>query len=430
MNYDSALDFLYNSMPRFDRIGADAYKPGLERTLALSAAFGNPHKGRFKTIHIAGTNGKGSTAHSIAAVLIKSGYKTGLFTSPHLVDFRERIRIDGQMIPREEVTRFVERYQSLNLDLEPSFFELTTIMAFEWFARADVDIAIIETGLGGRLDSTNIITPLLSIITNISLDHTSLLGDTPEAIAHEKAGIIKRGVPVVIGESHGAVREVFKQAATNNGCEIAFADTDMQLSGIEYHADYISYPATPFGPIRGELTGKCQPLNMATILSAIIILRKSLPGINDKAVAEGLANVTQLTGLVGRWMTISQSPRVIIDTGHNPGGWQYIVSQLNSTKAATRHIVIGMAADKDVATIIELMKNIENAQFYFTAPSTPRAMKAVELAAIAGNHGLSGQAYLSVEEAYKKAVGNAGDHDIIFVGGSNFVIADLLNALQ
>ena len=430
MDYDSAIDFLYNSMPRFDRIGAGAYKPGLERTLELSAAYGNPHENCFKSIHIAGTNGKGSTAHSLAAVLIKAGYKTGLFTSPHLVDFRERIRVNGEMIPREEVSRFVERYRSLNLGLEPSFFELTTVMAFDWFSRSGVEVAVIETGLGGRLDSTNIITPILSVITNISLDHTSLLGDTPEAIAREKAGIIKPGVPVVVGESQGDVRTVFAQTAADRGCKIAYSDTEMKLSDVECRIDYILYPATPFGPIRGELTGECQPLNMATIMSSLSILVKLLPRINDKVVAEGLANVTALTGLMGRWMTISASPRVIIDTGHNPGGWQYIVSQLNKTEADTRHIIVGMAADKDVDAVVELMKSIKNAVFYFTSPSTPRAMKPCCLAALARKHGLVGETYATVEQAYKKAAGNAGDLDIIFVGGSNFVIADLLNALQ
>ncbi|MCH5346653.1 MAG: bifunctional folylpolyglutamate synthase/dihydrofolate synthase [Muribaculaceae bacterium] len=430
MTYEQAIDFLYNRLPRFDRIGAGAYKPGLERTLALAAAFDNPHRQGVKMIHIAGTNGKGSTAHTLAAILSSAGYRTGLFTSPHLVDFRERIRIDGAMIPRDEVTAFVERFKERAGDLEPSFFELTTVMALDWFARQGVDIAVIETGLGGRLDSTNIITPLLSVITNISLDHTSLLGTTPVEIAAEKAGIIKHGVPVVIGEAEGVVRDLFARVAAERGSEITFADVAMPLPGATVGVDGNEYPSTPFGPLHGQLAGECQVLNMATILTAVTILQPFLPKITAGSVADGIGHVTELTGLMGRWTCLSTSPRVIIDTGHNPGGWVHTVPQINNVDATTRHIIIGSAADKDVDAVLNLMREIKDARFYFTAPSTPRALSVDALAARAGARGLHGRCYATVAEAYQAARAAASPDDLIFVGGSNFVVADFLTSLR
>lgn len=430
MTYDETLDYLFTATPMFHREGAGAYKPGLETTLCLSGLFGNPHQGKFETIHVAGTNGKGSTTHSIAAVLKQAGYKVGLFTSPHLVDFRERIRINGEMISKEEVAAFVDRYLKLNPGLHPSFFELTTIMAFDHFARHEVDVAVIEVGLGGRLDSTNIITPVLSIITNISLDHTSLLGDTAAAIAAEKAGIIKHGVPVVIGEADDPeVREVFSRTATRLEAPVTFACDNVPFSSYSCGELSISYSGTPFGTVVSDLTGNCQPLNMATILTSLHQLRQRFDRIDDASVTSGLADVTGLTGLTGRWMTISTNPRVIIDTGHNPGGWKYISQQLNEVKATTRHVLIGMAADKDIDTVLSMISGIADSRLYFTAPSTPRAMPAAELARLAARHGLEGEVVDSVAEAYATAMNAATKDDLIFVGGSNFVIADLLASL-
>ena len=426
LTYDNAIDFLYTQIPMFQRMGANAYKPGLDTSIALDKAFGNPHS-RFPSIHIAGTNGKGSTAHTLAAILQRAGYKVGLYTSPHLVDFRERIRINGEMISHSAVVDFVSRYRVINLDCQPSFFELTMTMAFEYFAKEKVDIAVIEPGLGGRLDSTNIITPILSIITNISFDHTAFLGDTLTAIASEKAGIIKHNTPVVIGEASGDVKQIFLDKSTEMNSPIKFADENNAFSIAELTPNGYLYHNTPFGNITGELTGECQQKNTATILSAIEQLRLIGWEITPDAVKQGFANVCKLTGLAGRWMELQQSPRVVCDTGHNVGGWEYLSRQLSQVEGKL-HMVIGFVNDKDISHILDLMPH--NATYYFTRAEIPRALSADEVKAIALAKGLKGEAYATVAEAYQKAIVSASATDTIFIGGSTFVVADLLSHLQ
>lgn len=427
MTYQQTLDFLYTQIPQFQREGASAYKPGLERSLALARAFGNPHD-RFPSVHIAGTNGKGSTAHTIAAVLQSGGYKVGLYTSPHLVDFRERIRVNGVMIGERDVVDFTERFRGMNLGIEPSFFELTMTMAFEYFAREGVDIAVVEAGLGGRLDSTNILTPRLSVITNISFDHTALLGDTLVAIAGEKAGIIKGGVPVVIGEAAGDVKRLFIERAGACMAPILFAEEVKPIKEV-VAADGGGwlYRGTPFGEIRGALGGDCQPRNAATILTALTLLSAQGWEIDDAAVADGFARVAELTGLAGRWMTVSEAPRVICDTGHNTGGWEYLSRRLASLSPRLK-MVIGFVNDKDIGHIMEMMP--ADAEYYFTQASIPRALAAEAVKAEGARHGLIGEAYGDVASAVEAAKKNASADDTIFVGGSTFVVGEFLEKCQ
>lgn len=420
--YNDAIEFLYTSMPMFQRVGASAYKPGLDTVKLLDEAFGNPHL-KYKTIHIAGTNGKGSTAHTIAAILQSAGCRVGLYTSPHLVDFRERIRVNGVMISHEAVVNFVNRYRAMSLDCHPSFFELTMTMAFEHFANEKVDIAVIETGLGGRLDSTNIITPILSIITNISFDHTAFLGNTLTAIAAEKAGIIKPSIPVVIGEAQGPVREVFQQKADEQNSPIYFAEDVARFDTIEPLQDGLLYKNTPYGDIIGELMGDCQPKNAATILTALPLLAECGIKVSAQSVKDGFAHVGSLTGLMGRWMTLHRNPHVVCDTGHNVGGWEYLSCRLKSIDG-TLHMIIGFVNDKDVSHILEMMP--KTAKYYFTNASIERAMPVNQLAEIATKCGLVGFQYPSVEDAYKAALANATPTDTIFIGGSTFIVADLL----
>lgn len=428
-SYKDAVEFLFNQLPVFERVGASAYKPGLERVTALSREFGDPHRHLKKVIHIAGTNGKGSTAHTLAAILQSAGYRTGLFTSPHLLDFRERIRVNGEMITQEAVVDFVNRYVGLSCDLSPSFFELTTVLAFEWFVRSDVDIAIVEVGLGGRLDSTNIVSPDLCVITNISLDHTSLLGGTPEAIASEKAGIIKPSVPVVIGEAFGAVREVFEDTAHQCGSPVYFAQDCNPVSSFEPVVGGILYQTISDGDFIGELAGDYQVNNTTTILSAVARLRDLGVSVPVDAVQAGFGNVSKLTGLQGRWMKLSDSPLVVCDTGHNPGGWIYLVKQINDLTGC-KHIVIGFVADKDVSAILKMMAdNIHDARYYFTAPQCPRRLGEERLRELALSHGLEGECFRNVQDAYEKALADCGKGDVVFIGGSNYVAAELLSIL-
>jgi dihydrofolate synthase/folylpolyglutamate synthase len=431
--YQKAINFLFNELPVFQHNGAGAYKPGLERVIEIADAFGNPHR-KIKTIHVGGTNGKGSTAHTIAAVLQSAGYRTGLFTSPHLIDFRERIRINGEMISEEEVVKFVDRYHKMNLSCEPSFFELSTMMAFDHFARHRVDFAVIEVGLGGRLDSTNIITPEISVITNISLDHTALLGDTLEQIATEKAGIIKRNVPVVIGRADNpGVHKVFFDKALREEAEIVFADERKMFTEVERGENYLTYRNTFWGDIKGELTGDCQPENAATVMHTLDVLERiEAVQIPAEAVAQGFEHVTTLTGLMGRWSVVSREPvETVCDTGHNPGGWEFLSKRL-STIAETRrlHIVIGFVNDKDVSTILAMMPKGENVCYHFVNASVNRALPSEVLAEKATAAGLKGESCGSVAEGYKKALSEAGKGDMIFVGGSTFVVADLLTMLN
>lgn len=421
--YNDAIEFLYTSMPMFQRVGASAYKPGLDTVKLLDEKFGTPHK-NYLTIHIAGTNGKGSTAHTLAAILQSAGYRVGLYTSPHLVDFRERIRVNGRMISRDAVVDFVNRYRAMSLECYPSFFELTMTMAFEYFAREKVDIAVIETGLGGRLDSTNIITPILSVITNISFDHTAFLGNTLESIALEKAGIIKPSVPVVIGEAQDSVREVFQQKADEQRAPIYFAEDVAPFDSIEPLQDGLLYKNTPYGDIIGELMGDCQPKNAATILTALPLLAECGIKVSAQSVKDGFAHVGSLTGLMGRWMTLHRNPHVVCDTGHNVGGWQYLSRRLKSIDG-TLHMIIGFVNDKDVSHILEMMP--KTARYYLTNAQIERAMPVAQLAEIATECGLVGEQFPSVEDAYNAALADASTEDTIFIGGSTFIVADLLS---
>lgn len=417
MNYQETIEYLFNSTPVFEKIGAKAYKPGLQTTFALDYHFGHPHQ-KYKTIHIAGTNGKGSCSHTLAAILQSQGYKVGLYTSPHLVDFRERIRVNGECVPEQYVIDFVEENRAFFEPLHPSFFELTTAMALKYFAEQKVDYAVIEVGLGGRLDCTNIITPILSIITNISFDHTRFLGNTLAEIAGEKAGIIKPGVPVVIGEYLPETRTVFEKKAKSENAPILFAQ--------DFDADHLESSETC--DVDMELKGSYQERNKKTILTALHILRQKL-AISDEAIREGFAHVCELTGLRGRWEKLNDAPLTICDTGHNLAGWNYLAPQINSVKAETKHIVFGMVDDKDVVHVLQLLKEkLENrVKYYWTQPSTKRAIPVEKLSELALKLGLHGETYHSVKEAYSAALKNAEKGDFVFVGGSSYVVADLLS---
>lgn len=427
MDYSQVLDYLYHRLPMFQQIGSTAYKEGLDTTIALDNYLGNPHT-RFRSIHIGGTNGKGSCSHTLAAILQEAGYKTGLYTSPHLIDFRERIRVNGQPVSESFVVEFVNRYRPFFETYSPSFFELTTVMAFQYFAEQEVDIAVIEVGLGGRLDCTNIITPTLSIITNISLDHTRILGDTPAKIAKEKAGIIKPGVPVVIGESSDDIRPVFVEQAKKIGAPVFFAEEEPALldavpdpnGGWIYRTDGIP-------DLHGELGGLCQLNNTNTILSAIRLLIRQGYQLFEPDIRVGFAQVCERTGLKGRWQKVGTNPTVICDTGHNVGGIAYIVEQLKRQKYAALRIVIGMVNDKDIDGVLKLLPR--EAIYYFTRATVERALPPQELAQKAARHRLIGNRYNSVAEAYTAACDESAPDDLIFVGGSTFIVADLLTLL-
>ncbi|MBR3122992.1 MAG: bifunctional folylpolyglutamate synthase/dihydrofolate synthase [Prevotella sp.] len=428
MNYRETCEYLFNQLPMFEKQGASGYKPGLQTTEALDAHYGHPHR-QYVTIHVAGTNGKGSVSHALARILQDAGLRVGLYTSPHLVDFRERIRVDGEYISEQYVVDFVE---SLTPNpspkgegsLHPSFFELTTAMAFKYFADEKVDVAVIEVGLGGRLDSTNIITPILSVITNIALDHTQFLGNTLAEIASEKAGIIKQGVPVVIGETTPETRPVFEQKASEKNAPIFFAEEFEMPS-----------PLPDF-----ELKGAYQEKNLRTILCAVAqmknlklkiknspiftpqpsTLNSQLSTLNSQLKIENL-------GLMGRWQTLQKQPLVICDTGHNPAAWQYLAPQIKAQPCRQLRIVFGMVDDKDIDTVLALLP--KNAIFYFTQAASHRAIPAEKVAEKAAVHHLHGSIHQSVVEAYQKALAEAHDDDFIFIGGSSYVVADLLSEI-
>lgn len=425
MNYQETLAYLYDSAPLFQQIGKDAYKEGLENTFALDAYFNHPHT-RYHTIHVAGTNGKGSCSHTLAAVLQSAGYKIGLYTSPHLVDFRERIRVDGVPVSEEYVISFVEKHRHFFEPLHPSFFEIITAMAFAYFAEQKVDVAVVEVGLGGRLDCTNIIRPDLCVITNISFDHVLFLGNTLEKIAAEKAGIIKRGVPVVIGETTPETKPVFVKKAAETGASVFFAEEEKLLQKAERDESggYL-YQTRYYKNLRGELRGFCQEKNTNTILSAIRLLIKCGYHIGDADVRKGFAHVCGLTGLRGRWQRLNDSPVVVCDTGHNVGGMAYIVKQLECQACRTLRIVIGMVNDKDVSGVLSMLP--KNACYYFTRASVKRALPSGEMKRQAETFGLEGEAYPDVKTAYEAALAQSAPDDFIFVGGSNFVVADLLS---
>lgn len=488
MNYQDTLDYLYNSAPLFQQVGADAYKEGLETTRLLDEHFGHPHR-NFHTIHVAGTNGKGSCSHTLAAIIQRAGYRVGLYTSPHLVDFRERIRVNGEPVPEQYVIDFVERERAFFEPLHPSFFELTTAMAFHYFDDEKVDVAVIEVGMGGRLDCTNIITPDLSIITNISLDHTQFLGHTLAEIAEEKAGIIKPGVPVVIGESTPETKEVFERKAHEVGAPIFFAQEPFS-EGIEQTYDRLESKGEPLSgdaqtygddskrsgrlkelegelkeetgeqlhvglhvdrlenrektlteiiskrhiaefqkemtehPVEYELKGLYQEKNRQTILTALPLLLERGYKLTPAHIREGFAQVVELTGLQGRWQQLQENPRMICDTGHNVGGIAYIAEQLKQEHYNTLRIVIGMVNDKDIRGVLALLP--KEAVYYFTQASVKRAMPAEEFARMAKEAGLRGEHYPDVVTAVREAQKESLPEDLIFVGGSSFIVADLL----
>ena len=428
MNYKETIQDLYDCVPMFQNVGAQGYKEGLANTLALDEHLGHPHRS-YRTIHVAGTNGKGSCSHTIAAILQSAGYKVGLYTSPHLVDFRERIRVNGQMISEDYVVRFVAEQRPFFEPLQPSFFEVTTAMAFKYFEEQRVDIAVIEVGLGGRLDCTNIITPILSVITNISFDHTQFLGHTLAAIAAEKAGIIKVGVPVIVGETNAETKPVFLAKAEEVNAPIVFAEDNNEILSFEQdfaHATLL-YNTRTMSELRGELCGYCQEKNTNTVLHALTALRQAGLRFEEPDVRRGFAHVCEPTGLMGRWQRLSTYPTVICDTGHNEGGFAYIVRQLEAQPCHTMRIVFGMVSDKDVTTILAMLP--KDAVYYFTQASVKRALSADDMRQKAALCGLSGHSYPTVSEAYNAALSDAEADDFVYVGGSSYVVADLLSFL-
>jgi dihydrofolate synthase/folylpolyglutamate synthase len=459
MNYSETLDFLYSRLPAYHRIGRAAYRNNLDNTLALDAYFGHPHR-NYLSVHIAGTNGKGSVSHMLASILMEAGYKTGLYTSPHLKDFRERIRINGKMIPKGRVVSFVRNHRGIIETVQPSFFELTAAMAFDYFSREGVDVSVIETGMGGRLDSTNIITPVLSVITNIGHDHADLLGDTPEKIAAEKAGIIKTNIPVVIGETQSETMEIFCESARASHSRIFFADRHYRCTATVDSADPELRYYTVERPAGGEaftgedpcnrgnaltsvnpptsgnpsaavkrvnvavpLVGDYQVRNIQTVFQACECLSDSL-AIDEKAVVGGLRKVVSNTGFSGRWQILQKRPLVIADTGHNREGIEYVVRQIGKMNAERIHFVLGFTGDKDLSLVLPLFP--VNAFYYFTRASVSRALDEKLLQKEALRYGLRGESYGTVADAWKAALDNAAADDIIFIGGSTFVVADVL----
>ena len=427
MNYKETVDYLYQATPCYQNQGGDAYKPGLERMQQMCEAIGNPQR-YIRTIHVGGTNGKGSTTSLIASVLTAAGYKVGLFTSPHLVDFRERIRINGEMISEEEVVSFVERTRPLIESVGPSFFEYTTLMAFEHFHTHEVDYAVIEVGLGGRLDSTNVILPKLSIITNISLDHTQYLGNTLEAIASEKAGIIKEGVQAVIGNAGGSVRELFERVADERHAPITFCEDEHTIKQYDELHPGMRLDTVDYGLIETPLSGDAQLENVHTVLTALRILDDKVldTPLTHEEVARGFAELYKLSGLRGRWETISTDPRIVCDTAHNPAGIAVVAHQLEEESYDHLYIIVGMSADKDIDTNLALLPS--SARYYFCTTASQRTLPAEELQQRAEAIGLRGRAYPSVEEALREVVALANAGDLIFVGGSNFIVAELLKS--
>ena len=424
MDYQETLTYLYNSAPLFQQLGSAAYKEGLENTYTLDEYFGHPHR-RFRTIHIAGTNGKGSCSHTLAAILQSAGYRVGLYTSPHLVDFRERIRINGTPVSQQFVIEFVEKHRHFFEPLHPSFFELTTAMAFLYFAEQAVDIAVIEVGLGGRLDCTNIIQPDLSLITNISFDHVQFLGNTLAQIAGEKAGIIKPHTPVVIGETTPETKPVFLDKALSVDAPIIFAEEEHLLYNASHEANgnYL-YQTADYADLKGELGGLCQEKNTNTLLSALRQLKQTGYRFSETGVRNGFAHVCELTGLQGRWQRLANHPTVICDTGHNVGGIRYIAEQFSRQHYDRLRIVIGMVNDKDIRGVLALLPT--DASYYFTQASVKRALPAEEVQKQASAFGLKGNAYPNVKIALKEALAQSSPQDLIFIGGSSFIVADLL----
>jgi dihydrofolate synthase / folylpolyglutamate synthase len=405
MAYQDTLDWMFSQLPMYQRQGDSAFKKDLSNTLKLSEHLSFPER-KFKSIHVAGTNGKGSTSHMLASILQEAGYKVGLYTSPHLKDFRERIKINGNVVSKQFVTSFIKRNKKFFEANQLSFFEMTVGMAFEYFAKQKVDIAVVEVGLGGRLDSTNIITPEVSVITNIGLDHTQFLGNTLQLIAAEKGGIIKPNIPVVIGETQTETTPIFIELANKNNSKIIFADQQ----------------ATP--KYQSDLVGVYQAKNKVTVYHTIKQLENKGYKISKKNIEQGFLNVIKNTGLMGRWQILQTNPKVVCDTGHNREGLMYVVNQLNSEVYERLHIVFGVVNDKDLTKILDLLP--KKATYYFCKPDIPRGLDASQLKVTLNKFGLQGEAYNSVNEAYKSAFKNANSNDFIFIGGSTFVVAEII----
>ncbi|WP_321280484.1 folylpolyglutamate synthase/dihydrofolate synthase family protein [Marinifilum fragile] len=428
MTYQETLDYMFTQLPMYQRTGKAAYKANLDNTLALDAYFNHPHK-KFKTVHVAGTNGKGSVSHSIASVLQKSGFKVGLYTSPHLRDFRERIKINGQVISESAVVDFIGNHKAKFEELKPSFFEMTVALAFEYFASEEIDIAVIEVGLGGRLDSTNIISPLVSVITNISKDHTNLLGNDICDIAKEKAGIIKQGVPVVIGERQEFVEDVFRNIARERESNILFAEDmyEFRNANINIGKQELSYFSTQQLEnvlIECDLLGKYQQKNIRTAICALEQLKSQGLNISDENIHSGLSQIVKETGLLGRWQVLQENPKIICDTGHNSAGIREIIEQIRMTDYRKLNIVFGLVDDKNTDEVLSLMP--KEANYYFTRASIPRALNEIKLQELASAYDLRGKAYSTVEEALNAAKSDAEIEDMIFVGGSTFVVAEVV----
>ena len=427
MTYEQTIAYLYEKLPVFHRIGKVAYKADLSNTIALCEHLGNPHQ-KFRTVHVAGTNGKGSTSHYLAAIFQSAGYKTGLYTSPHLKSFTERIRIDGEPIPEASVVEFVESNKDFIENLQPSFFELSVGMAFDYFAKEKVDIAIIEVGLGGRLDSTNIITPELSVITNISFDHTDILGDTLPKIAFEKAGIIKCKVPVVISERDKETEDVFKEKVKSENSTIYFASDDYRVNELSLNENNIELEIIrirddfPFD-IKSQLMGNYQAKNIIGVLKAIDVLVKDGFWINSKNIEDGFAQVVDLTGLKGRWQTLSNFPRIVCDTAHNVAGITQILDNLKITKYHQLWMILGFVSDKDISSILSLLP--KEAKYIFCQADIPRALSAEELMKKANEYGLAGEVIRDVNDAIKNVQIRCTQEDFIYVGGSTFVVAEI-----
>jgi dihydrofolate synthase / folylpolyglutamate synthase len=430
MNYKQTLDYLYNALPMFHRVGAAAYKPNLDNTIKICNLLGNPQQ-YIKCIHVAGTNGKGSVSNMLASVLQEAGYKTGLYTSPHLKDFRERIRINGIMINRQYICNFVEEYRKDFEKIQPSFFEMTVGLCFQYFKDKKIDVAVIETGLGGRLDSTNVITPVVSIITNIGYDHMNLLGNTLEEIAGEKAGIIKRNVPVVIGEYQKNLIYIFKDKAKQNNAPLYVASSGYkaeQVSKTNISADHVSVSITAGGKtlyknLRLDLTGNYQLKNVCTVLQGLYVIRPVFP-VSEKQLKDGLKQVQKNTGFAGRWQVISKKPLVIADTGHNAEGIKEVLQMLNNNSYKQLHFVLGMVNDKAIDSILKLLP--KTAVYYFCKADIPRGLDPQLLADQASKFKLKGNIYSSVKKALQSAKKNAGKEDMVFVGGSTFTVAEAL----
>lgn len=427
MNYKETLNYMFSQLPMYQRVGKAAYKANLDNTIALCNHLNNPQK-EFKSIHIAGTNGKGSAAHIIASILQAAGYKTALYTSPHLKDFRERIKINGEMIPEETVIQFVKKHKTIFKEIKPSFFEMTVGLAFQYFAHEKVDIAIIETGMGGRLDSTNIITPLLSVITNIGYDHTQFLGDTLEKIAAEKAEIIKKNIPVVIGETQPEIEHLFINKAKTQNSQLSFADQVFETkllsntnSGTEY--DVWKNSELFIDHLECPLLGLYQSKNIVTAIQAMDILGDTF-GIGTKTIIEGIENVKMNTGFRGRWQILSNNPLTISDVGHNKDGISNVVQQIRQCKFNKLHFVLGMVDDKNITEMLNLLPH--EAIYYFCKADIPRGLDEELLQEAAHKAGLNGKTYSSVREAYNVAVNNADSSDLVFIGGSTFVVAEIV----